>query len=113
MFSDTVAFLFLRFSRLLSFPSSSGMVLSKLDTGVGEEPGVLKVSEEGRWEAWAVLRHASQRWGSWEQRSQNDPLNPAALMGACEHALAHAVSCRKVTGDTDAAGREKKYRDRT
>lgn len=35
MFSDTVAFLFLLFSRLLSFSSSRGMVLSRLDTGVG------------------------------------------------------------------------------
>lgn len=65
MFSDTVAFLFLLFSRLLSFPSSSGMVLSRLDTGFGEEPGVLKVSEEGRCKAQAVSRHASQSSGSW------------------------------------------------
>lgn len=34
MFSDTVAFLFLLFSRLLSVPSRSGMVLSRLDTGI-------------------------------------------------------------------------------
>lgn len=37
MFSDTVAFLFLLFSRLLSFSSSRGMVLSRLDTGREEE----------------------------------------------------------------------------
>lgn len=67
MFSDTVAFLFLRFSRLLSFSSSSGMVLSRLDTGVGEEPGVWKVSEEGKCEAQTDLRHGSQSSGSWEQ----------------------------------------------
>lgn len=54
MFSETVAFLFLLFSRLLSFPSSSGMVLSRLDTGVGEEPEVSKVSEEGRCKAQAA-----------------------------------------------------------
>lgn len=33
MFSDTVEFLFLLFSRPLSFSSSSGMVLSRFDTG--------------------------------------------------------------------------------
>lgn len=48
MFSDTVAFLFLLFSKLLSFSSSRGMVLSRLDTGVEEEPGVLEGSEEGK-----------------------------------------------------------------
>lgn len=73
MFSDTVAFLFLLFSRLLSFPSSSGMVLSRLDTGVGEEPGVLKVSEERRCKAQAVLSHASQSSGSWEQSHRMIP----------------------------------------
>lgn len=72
MFSDTVAFLFLLFSRLLSFPSSSGMVLSRLDTGVGEEPGVLKVSEE-RSEAQVILRHASQSSSSWEQSHRMIP----------------------------------------
>lgn len=54
MFSDTVAFLFLLFSRLLSFSSSRGMVLSRLDTGVEEEPGVLEVSKEGKCEGQAA-----------------------------------------------------------
>lgn len=73
MFSDTVAFLFLLFSRLLSFSSSSGMVLSRLDAVVGEEPRVLKVSEEGGCKAPAVLRHASQSSGSWEQSHRMIP----------------------------------------
>lgn len=60
MFSDTVAFLFFLFSRLLSFSSSSGIVLSRLDTGVGEEKVGLKVSEEGGCKDQAVLRQPSR-----------------------------------------------------
>lgn len=54
MFSDTVAFLFLLFSKLLSFSSSRGMVLSRLDTGVEEVAGVLEVSKEGKCKVQAV-----------------------------------------------------------
>lgn len=93
MFSETVAFLFLLFSRLLSFPSSSGMVLSRLDTGVGEEPGLLEVSEEGRCEVQVVLRHVSH--GTVDSSHRMTPKSSSLDEGGYENALGHAASYSK------------------